>query len=59
MKWKNDFVGHRVEKKYGKIGIVEYTESSYTGEIKDKKLITKYCFFFVEVLSFDIVSNIV
>lgn len=41
--WRADFVEH--QERYGPIKIVGYTDSSYIGDSKDKKSITRYCFF--------------
>lgn len=34
-------------RKYGKLDVIRYTNSSYTNDINDKKLIIRYCFFFI------------
>ena len=45
IEWGNNLEGHRVGEKYGEIGIVGYVDSSYAGNIEDKKSITGYYFF--------------
>ncbi len=39
-------MGHRSDEWYRKMGMVEYTNNSYAGDPKNKKSITRYCFFF-------------
>ena len=46
IKWENNLIGHKVGEKYGVMGMVGYADSSYTGNIEDRKLIIGYCFFF-------------
>ena len=46
MEWENDPAGHQSGGKYGELGVVRYTDSSYAGNLEDKKLIIGYCFFF-------------
>lgn len=45
IKWGKDPVGHQLGGKYGELGVVKYADSSYTGNLEDRKLITGYCFF--------------
>ena len=45
IEWENDPASHRIGEKYGEIGVVEYADSSYTGDIKDRKSIIGYYFF--------------
>ena len=45
IEWGNDLLGHRAGEKYGEMDVVRYTDSSYAGDIEDKKSITGYCFF--------------
>ena len=45
IEWGRDPAGHRLRGKYCKFGVVEYVDSSYAGDINDRKLITRYCFF--------------
>lgn len=42
--WGKDPASHR-ESDYGPFGIVGYADSSYAGDIDDRKSITGYCFF--------------
>ena len=45
--WKKNPIRHRdKEGKYGSCGAVGYADSSYVGDIDDRKSITGYCFFF-------------
>ena len=46
IKWGNNPAGHRSREKYKKLEVIGYTDSSYAGNLEDKKLITRYCFFF-------------
>ena len=48
IEWDRDLAGHWSERKYGKFGVVGYADSSYAGNLDDKKLITGYCFFLRE-----------
>lgn len=50
IKLRNNLASHQSEWKYGKLEILEYTNSSYVGNLKDRKLITGYCFFFGEAI---------
>ena len=44
--WGKDPAGHRnQEDKYGSFGVVGYADSSYAGDIDNRKSITGYCFF--------------
>ena len=45
IQWENDPTGHRVGEKYREIGVVGYADSSYAGDIEDRKSITEYYFF--------------
>lgn len=40
-----DLAGHQVGGKYGDLRVVGYTDSSYTDDLEDRKLVTGYCFF--------------
>ena len=46
IEWGNNLEGHKVGEKYGEIGVVGYADSSYAGDIENRKSITKYYFFF-------------
>lgn len=46
IKWKRDLADYQLRKKYDNFSVIEYANNSYTGNIKDRKSITKYCFFF-------------
>ena len=46
IEWGNDSAGHRAGEKYGEMGVLEYADSSYAGDIEDRKSITGYYFFF-------------
>lgn len=46
IKWANNPAGHRSGGKYGELGMMEYADSNYTGNLEDRKSITEYCFFF-------------
>ena len=48
IKWDRDLAGHQLGGKYGKFGVVGYVDSSYNGELDNRKLITWYYFFFRE-----------
>lgn len=43
---QNNPASHQLGEKYGELGIVKYVDSSYAGDLENKKLITRYCFFF-------------
>lgn len=45
IKWANDSASHQLGEKYRELGVVRYAEISYAGNLEDKKLITRYCFF--------------
>ena len=45
---RNDPIGYKAGQKYREIGVVGYVDNSYAGDIKDKNLISKYCFFLSE-----------
>ena len=45
IEWGRDLACHRLGEKYGKFGVIEYVDSSYTGDLNDRKSITGYCFF--------------
>ena len=45
IEWGNDPAGHRSGGKYGELGVVGYADSSYAGDLEDRKSITGYCFF--------------
>lgn len=45
IKWGNNLAGHRSGERYGKLGMVEYADSSYAGNLKNRKSITGYSFF--------------
>ena len=45
IEWGNDLVGHRAGEKYREMGVVGYADSSYAGDIEDRKSITEYYFF--------------
>lgn len=36
---------HWVKGRYGDLGVVRYTDSTYTGDLKERKLVIGYCFF--------------
>lgn len=59
IKWGNNPKDHWSSGKYRKLGIVEYADSSYASDLKDKKSksITEYCFFLIEQSSLGIVNN--
>ena len=40
IKWDRDPAGHQLGGKYGKFGVVEYVDSSYNGDLDNKKSIT-------------------
>lgn len=42
--WGNSLASHQQEK-YEPKGVVGYADSSYAGDLKDRKSITRYCFF--------------
>lgn len=50
IKWKNNFADHRLGRKYRELGVVRYADSSYAGNLEDKKSIIGYCFFFSRVI---------
>lgn len=37
--------------------MINYINNSYTRDLKDKKLIIKYCFFLIEKLLFSTINN--
>ena len=39
IKWENNLIGHKVGEKYRVMDVVEYADSSYAGNIEDRKLI--------------------
>lgn len=41
---------HRLDKRYKEMGMVGYVDSSYAGNLKDKKSIIGYYFIFGEVI---------
>ena len=44
--WGKDLASYRnQEDKYGSFRVVGYADSSYVGDIDDRKSITEYCFF--------------
>ena len=45
IKWGKDLAGYWLGGKYVEFGIMEYIESSYAGDLEDKKSITGYYFF--------------
>lgn len=45
IKCEKNLAGHRSDGRFRELGVVEYTDSSYTGDIKDWKLITDHYFF--------------
>ena len=45
IEWGRDPAGHWSGRKYGKFGIVGYANSSYAGDLDDRKWITGYYFF--------------
>lgn len=45
IEWENDPAGHRLGGRYGELGMVGYADSSYAGDLEDRKSITGYCFF--------------
>ena len=46
IEWGNDPAGHRSGGKYGELGVVGYADSSYAGNLEDRKSIIGYYFFF-------------
>lgn len=40
----------QVRGKYGDLEVVGYIDSSYAGDLKDRKSVTRYCFFFGEAI---------
>ena len=46
IKWGNNPARHQLKGRYEELGIVGYADSSYASNLKDKKSITGYCFFF-------------
>ena len=45
IQWGNDPAGHQLGGIYGELGVVRYADSSYAGNLEDRKSITEYCFF--------------
>ena len=50
IEWGNNPAGHRSGGRYGQLGIVGYADSSYAGDLKDRKSITGYCFFLARAI---------
>ena len=46
VEWSRDLASYQLGRKYGKFGVVEYVDSSYAGDIDNRKLITRYYFCF-------------
>ena len=46
IEWRNDLAGHKAGEKYEEMGIMGYVDSSYAGDIEDRKSIIRYYFFF-------------
>lgn len=45
IEWGNNPAGHRLDGRYGELEMVGYANSSYAGNLENKKSITGYCFF--------------
>ena len=45
IEWGNNPAGYRSGGKYGELGVVGYADSSYAGDLEDRKSITEYYFF--------------
>ena len=45
IEWENNLARHRLGERYGELGIVGYADSSYAGNLEDKKSITGNYFF--------------
>ena len=45
IEWENNLAGYRLGEKYRELGMVRYADSSYAGNLEDRKSITRYCFF--------------
>ena len=43
--WGNNSTDHQ-KRKYGLLRVVNYTNSSYTGDFEENKSLSGYCFFF-------------
>lgn len=50
IEWRNNLPSYWLGKKYRKLEMVGYTNSNYTGNLKDKKSIIEYYFFLVGVI---------
>ena len=45
IKWGKNLAKHQLGRKYGEFGKIGYADSSYIGDLQDKKSITSNCFF--------------
>lgn len=50
IEWGRDLVSYQSRRKYGDLRVVEYINSSYASNLKDKKLIIGYHYFFGRVI---------
>lgn len=50
IKWGKDLTGHQSSKKYKEFGVVGYADSSYAGDLEDRKLISRYYFLLIRAI---------
>ena len=46
IQWERNPTNYKSDGRYGELGMMEYTDSSYVGEIEDRNSIARYYFFF-------------